>query len=155
MKNTTDKVQEIVEYFSTLKTHYKYHFKTNKYELYEFIFEYTKFLDKQNPTFRSRLNCVLQQITQIPICQNEKCNHELDIHDCRPNQAMPKYCCYSCANSSKQTQKLKKQTLMEHFNVDNPAKLEKTKEASRIAIKKNKDKNSKKTKRNKFKTTRR
>lgn len=131
--------QQVDAYYKTLTRNYMYHFKKFKPELYDFIFEYTKFLDVQNPTFRGRLTCVLKRQKELVICQYPGCDEVLDISDCRPYMEFPKHCC--CAHAAKdiKTQELKEQSLLDHFGVRNPGQLESTKEAGRKAIAEHKD----------------
>ena len=44
-RNMNDKNQEVIDFLKTLKSHYSANFKKFRPELYEFILEYTKFLD--------------------------------------------------------------------------------------------------------------
>ena len=77
-------------------SHCSYIFKKYFPKEYQDVFICTSFLDVQNPTFRARIHCILNDIFQIPICKNLNCNKQLDIHDDRPVNKPREYCCNHC-----------------------------------------------------------
>ena len=134
-----DKNQEVIDFLKTLKSHYSANFKKFRPDLYEFILEYTKFLDCQNPTFCGRLSCVVKRQHELLHCLNENCNNILDIHNCRPFAAFPRFCSLKCLHSSAMIKEQKKQTMLKHFGVEHPGQLEYVREAGRQYLATHKD----------------
>ena len=118
--------EEVAQYLSTLKTSYCYNFRTYRPDLYAFIFESTKFMDKCNPTFRGRLTAVVNRLQALPRCQLEGCGKELDIHDWRPKDSLPKHCCCKHAGLDKKTQQLRAETCMKTYGKASVLQLDST-----------------------------
>ena len=86
-------------------------------QLVNFIFSNTKFLDIQNPTFQSRMHCIINNIVEIPLC--ETCNKiYLDLHDCKVLKPTKRFCSSRCMNSSKEIQQKRNATMKTLYGVE-------------------------------------
>jgi hypothetical protein len=94
------------------------YFRSNHINLYNYIFDYTKQLDKKYG-FSHRLYWTINNITEFPICSN--CgNPNKRIIKIKDGYSGPKkYCCQSCITSSMEYQNKYSKTNLEKYGVEN------------------------------------
>lgn len=99
-------------------------------ELYSLILEETKFLDKYNPKISERIYCIMNDIKDIIICNNETCNNRVTFIQYK--HGYKKYCTHNCSVKSLHNKELHKQTCMMKYGVESYTQTDEFKKKSKL-----------------------
>lgn len=88
----------------------------NDNDLLSWIYDKTKFT-KLETDLTTRLYFIINDITNIPICQNEKCSNKLYDKKSRNIHHFPKYCSKQCSASSDESLEKIHKTNLKRYGV--------------------------------------
>lgn len=106
--------------------------KKEKYiKLLANIKEETTFLNEFDVTISERIYCIINDIINIQICDNENCKNKLIFK--RYGLGYAKHCSNKCRSTSEKNKKLHIDTIREKYGVDNIFNVDEFKEKSKVS----------------------
>lgn len=106
---------EILSVVSSAKQ-YGRELRVHHQEAYAYLLECTQFLDVQNPQLRARFACLLNGVSEIPLCKNckSKC---VNLANWRPQNPIPSYCSKHCMRTCPEAHQKQMETMLQDYGV--------------------------------------